>query len=103
VRATDAAASVQYLQYGLGLVLVPRFPLSIIAELNGLIGFNNADAYRSLFVVAGLRVRAWKFRVALAAQIPVWDGAQENLGSWAGYDVGGLSRYTVLSRVSAAF
>ena len=103
LRGSTGPLSVQYLQYGTGLTLVPRFPISLVGELNGFQGIHNGAAYRSLFVVGGIRIRVWRMHLAVAAQIPVWDGAQENLGSYAGLDVGRLARYTILTRLSAAF
>ncbi len=103
VRDMDAASNAEDFQYGTGLTLQPHFPVSIIGQLEGLEGLHNAGAFRSLFVVAGLQFNLWGFRLGVAAQVPVLDRAKEALGSYGGFDVGGLAKYTILARTAAAF
>ena len=103
VRGVEVPASVQYLQGGVGAVLGPRSPLALIAELNGLAGLHDADAYRSLFAVAGLRLRVGPVRLGVGAQVPVWDGAKADLGSWQGADFGTLARISLVTRLSVGF
>lgn len=103
VRGSAGADAVMYFRYGLGMVALPRFPLSILAELQGLEGMMNASAYRALFFVGGLNLNLWNYHLGLAVQVPVVDRAASDMGTYNGYDVGNLARYTVLARTSLQF
>jgi hypothetical protein len=103
VREVPGVASAQVFQYGAGLVVAPRFPLSVLAEVAGLEGLNNAESFKSLYVVGGLQARIGAFQFGAAVQYPLMDRAQSDLGNLAGIDVGRLSRLAVMARTGAAF
>lgn len=103
VRSIAAASNAEVFQYGTGLTILPHFPVSVIGQLEGLEGLNNATAFRSLFVVAGLQLNLWYVRLGVAAQVPLVDRNRENLGTYGGMDVGGLAKYTILARTSVSF
>lgn len=103
VRSVTGAANLEVLQYGLGLTIAPHYYVSLLAQLEGVEGLHAADAYKALFVVAGLQLNLWYVRLGAALQVPVVDRNKEDLGTWQGLDVGSLAKYSVLSRLSVAF
>ena len=106
VRGDPMFPSIQYLRYGAGLVILPRltpkWTISIIGELNGLVPLNNADPYDALFGVAGIQARLWLLKLAVAIQMPIVS-KQESLGQIAGIDVGTLAGFYILTRVAFVF
>ena len=102
VRGNASNTSMQYLRYGTGLVLAPRFFVSLIAELNGLVPARNADLFNALFFTGGLQFKLWIMKLSVAAQVPVYH-KKEELGTLGGVDLGELSAYSVLARLAFIF
>jgi hypothetical protein len=106
VRDSFAPDSIQFLRWGTGLVILPRlhpkWTISIIGEINGLAPINNADPYDAIFAVAGLQLRLYLLKLAVAAQMPIVKET-EALGQIAGIDVGSLAGYYILTRLAFVF
>lgn len=103
VRTIPTASNLEVFQYGLGLGLLPHLPVSVIAQLEGVEGLNHASAFRSLFVVAGLQLSLSSVHLGIAGQVPLVDRARQDLGTYGGFAVGGLAKYSVLARTSVSF
>jgi hypothetical protein len=102
VRGDPAKTSIQYLRYGTALLIAPRFFVGLVAELNGLVPLNDAALFDALFFTGGLQFKIWILKLSVAAQLPVYH-QKEDLGSLGGVDVGELSAYSVLTRISFVF
>jgi hypothetical protein len=102
VRGSPAHKSVQYLQWGAGVVILPDFFLSIIGEINGLVPAQNSKAYKSIFAVGGLQFKIFVFKAGVAAQIPIVK-KEEDLGSIAGIDMGKMASFSILGRAAFEF
>lgn len=93
-------STLQYFKYGVGMIILPDFLLSIVGELNGLVPINNADSFDALFVVGGIQLKIAWLKMSLAAQAPVVQSAslkltEENMDT--------LSKVTVLARLGFNF
>lgn len=106
VRDVRAPDSVNFLRFGTGLVILPRlhpkWTLSIIGEINGLSPIANADPYNALFASAGLQLRLYLLKLAVAAQLPIYKGTQD-YAKIPGVDIGRLSDVYVLVRLAFVF
>ena len=102
VRLDPTVKSIQYLKYGTGLVVLPTFLLSIIAEINGLQPIHNADIYKAVFFAGGLQFKLGGFKASVAVQVPVYR-KYTTLGTIAGVNYGELSGYTLLGRFALVF
>ena len=106
VRGDPSVTSIQYLRYGAGVVVLPRlnpkWTVSAIGELNGLAPIHNAGPYNALFGLAGVQLRLYLLKLAIAVQVPLVSH-QENLGQIGGIDFGSLAKYYVLTRLAFVF
>lgn len=102
VRNDPAENAIQYLRYGTGIVFLPTFVVSVIAELNGLAPIYHADIYKALFFAGGLRLQAGPVKASAAVQLPVYR-KYTTLGTFGGVDFGELSGFSVLGRVAVGF
>ena len=94
---------VLYGKYGAGAVLMPNWPLSIIAEVNGLVPIIDASAYNALFGIGGVQLRLFWLKAALAVQFPIIAPEPEDLGSMGGVSLGELASYSIIARAAFAF
>jgi len=95
--------SVIYAKYGGGLVFMPRWPISVIAELNGMAPLKDADPYSALFAIGGLQLKLFWLKASAAVQFPLIAPKQEDLGSIGGVSIGELAAYSVIGRVAFSF
>jgi len=102
VRMDPAVKSIQYLKYGTGVIVLPKFLLSIIAEINGLQPIHNADIYKAVFFAGGLQFKMGGLKTSVAAQLPIYR-KYTALGTVSGVNFGELSGYSVLARIALMF
>ncbi len=95
--------SVVYAKYGGGLVFMPKWPVSIIGELNGMAPLKDADPYSALFAIGGLQLKLFWLKASAAVQFPLIAPKQEDLGSIGGVSLGELASYSVIGRLAFAF
>ncbi len=105
VLDANAADHVMYLKYGAGFILMPKFIVSLLFELNGCRGLINSDRYDTFLVATGVNIRVAFFKMFLGVQIPlldqgrfVWDS-----GYWTAANYDQLSKFTVMSRIGFEF
>jgi hypothetical protein len=105
VRGAPALSTIQYLKYGGGLIILPKFLFSILVEFNGCYGLNNAANFDAVFLTGGFQFKIAFFKLSLAVQLPLVDRGHalwdSNYWSNASYDQ--LSRFTFMSRVAFTF
>ena len=82
--------------------LAPKWTVSVIGEINGLSPIHNAAPYNAVFAMAGLQLRLYLVKVAVAVQVPLMSH-KEDLGQISGIDVGSLAKYYVLTRLAFVF
>ncbi len=104
VRDVEGRSSLQYLKYGGGLVLAPRFLLSLVAEVNGMAPISDsARAYDAVFAVGGVQLKLMWLKASLAAQVPLRTPAGEDTASLGGVSMGEMADYSILGRVGFTF
>ncbi|MBM4355841.1 MAG: hypothetical protein FJ109_18965 [Deltaproteobacteria bacterium] len=95
--------SVIYAKYGGGLVFMPKWPVSLIAELNGMAPLKDAVPYSALFAIGGLQPKLFWLKASAAVQFPLIAPEQEDLGAIGGVSLGELASYSVIGRAAFAF
>lgn len=104
VRGYARYSSVQYFQYGLGVTFFPRFFLSGIGELNGLVPLHDASSFDALYGLFGLQLRLLFVKAQVAAQLPIrYKKDSSNLPSIRGIDVDKLAKFTIVARAGFEF
>lgn len=104
VRDVPGRTSLQYLKYGGGLVLAPRFLLSLVAEVNGLAPISDsARAFDAVFAVGGVQLKLMWLKASLAAQVPLKTPAKEHTADLGGVSTGEMADYSILGRVGFTF
>ena len=101
-----AASSLEmYLKYGGGFILLPRFIVSIIFELNGITGLKNSTWDEVLTVGAGINISFKIFKIFLGVNMPLLDQGKYvwEPGYWSGANYTQLSRFGVTSRIGFEF
>lgn len=84
----NALDSVKYLQFG-GALSVTAIPYMVIsAEVSGMSGLENADAYNSVYLTAGLRFAASIIDVGLGFQLPLVKSDPADVASFSNLDFG---------------
>jgi hypothetical protein len=87
---------VQFLQYGAS-VAVTAIPYIILsAELSGLASIENAPAYDSLFITAGLRVAASVLDVGVGFQVPLIQADSSEFASFSNVSFGEPSTFNTI-------
>lgn len=102
VRSGLGYDSYQYLKWGTGLVILPKFMFSIVGEINGLVPIANAAGYDAIFAVGGIQFKLFWFKLGVAVQAPI-KKPKDPLGSIGGMDIGTLSAFSVMSRFCLVF
>jgi hypothetical protein len=96
VKGDPVHDQVQYLQWG-GSFSVTAIPFTILsAEISGLTGIENADAYNSIFLTAGLRFVARIVDIGLGAQIPLVKAESSDLAAFSNLAFGGPADINVI-------
>lgn len=101
-----AASSLEmYLKYGGGFILLPRFIVSIIFELNGITGLKNSTWDEVLTVGAGINISFKIFKIFLGVNMPLLDQGKYvwQPGYWSGANYDQLSKFGVTSRIGFEF
>ncbi len=101
VKGDSDIGNVTYLQWGgaLSITAIPMFIIS--AELSGLTGLDNADAYDAMFMTAGLRFASSIIDIGLAFQLPLTVGDSSDVASFSNVDFASPSDLNVI--LSATF
>jgi hypothetical protein len=102
VRSGTGYDSYQYLKWGAGLVILPKFMFSIVGEINGLVPIANAAGYDAIFAVGGIQFKLLWFKLGVAVQAPI-KKPKDALGSIGGMDIGTLSSFAVMARFGLVF
>jgi hypothetical protein len=96
--------NVLYGKYGAGVVVMPNWPLSLIAEINGLYPINDeASPYNAIFGIAGVQTKLLWLKAAVAGQFPIVAPEPEDLGAIGGVSLGELASYSIIARASFVF
>lgn len=104
VRSGSGPSSRQYAHYGAGIILFPKFILSLTGELSGLASINNAEDFDALFGLGGLRLSFLFLRAGLAVQAQIYSKATgTTLPDIRGLPVGKLAKIAVLSQFAVEF
>ena len=101
-RVRGSGASPQYLKWGTGLIVAPRFFVQLIGEINGLVPLANARAFTTIYGLGGIQFKLWWIKLSAAVQAPITNRNQ-SIGSIGGVDVGTLASFSVLGRFSLTF
>jgi hypothetical protein len=103
VRGDPEFSNVLYGKYGVGFILLPNFPLSVIAEANGLAPISNAAPYSALFGVGGVQLKLIWLKASVAVQVPLVQPEKEEMSGLGGVDVGELASYSIIGRAAFSF
>lgn len=105
VLKTGSADHVMYLKYGAGFIIMPKFIVSVLFEMNGVRGFINSNRFDTFMVATGFNIRVAFFKMFLGVQIPLLDQGRYVWDStyWTGANYDQLSKFTVMSRVGFEF
>jgi hypothetical protein len=103
VEGDRVATHVMYGKYGAGVIVMPNWPVSIIGEINGLFPLVDAAAYRALFGLAGIQLKLFWLKAAVAGQFPIIAPAPEELGAIGGVSLGQLASYSIITRAAIVF
>lgn len=105
VLETNSPDHVMYLKYGAGFIVMPKFIVSLLFEMNGCRGLINSNRYDTFMVATGINIRVAFFKMFLGVQVPlldqgrfVWDS-----GYWTAANYDQLSKFTVMSRIGFEF
>ncbi len=102
--ADQLPSHVLYGKYGVGLVLLPNWPLSLIGEINGLYPINDdSSPYNAVFGIAGVQTKLFWLKAAVAGQFPIVAPEPEDLGAIGGVSLGELASYSIIARASFVF
>jgi len=95
VRDSPDFDQVQYIQYG-GAVSLDLFVLTLVAEISGLSGIQNAQAYNSLVSTVGLRFTSSVLDLGLAGQFPIIQESGSSFASFSSVSFGNPSDFNVM-------
>jgi len=105
VLETSSPDHIMYLKYGAGFIVMPKFVVSLLFEMNGCRGLINSTRYDTFMVATGINIRVAFFKMYLGVQIPlldqgrfVWDS-----GYWTSANYILKNKFTVMSRIGFEF
>ncbi|HPB50435.1 MAG TPA: hypothetical protein PLY68_05865 [Myxococcota bacterium] len=105
VLDTAAIDTMMFLKYGAGFIIMPKFVVSVLFEMNGLRGIMNSDRFDTFMVATGLNIRVAFFKMYLGVQIPLLDQGRYvwDSGYWTAANYDQLSKFTVMTRIGFEF
>jgi hypothetical protein len=95
-RGDPAISYPVYLQYGLGVSLVPIPFLIITGELNGVADVKDAPAMNGKFLTGGIKLNFIVMRLGVAVQVPLSQQGQDEFAKFGGMSFGSPSKINVI-------